>query len=69
MRGLLESPSQTKLAFGTEGGLFSEKLGVPVVICGPGSIAQAHIADEFITREQIGACDRMMDRLVGSLAA
>jgi acetylornithine deacetylase len=69
VRGLLDSPSQTKFAFGTEGGLFSEKLGVPVVICGPGSMTQAHIADEFITRDQVAACDRMMDRLVKTLAA
>jgi acetylornithine deacetylase len=69
MHGLLDSPPRTKLAFGTEGGLFSETLGVPVVICGPGSMAQGHIADEFITRDQIAACDRMMERLVKSLAA
>jgi acetylornithine deacetylase len=59
----------TKLAFGTEGGLFASRLHVPVVVCGPGSIVQAHIADEYIAREQIAACDRMMDRLVASLAA
>lgn len=69
MRGLLESANLTKLAFGTEGGLFANRLGVPVVVCGPGSIAQAHIADEYIAREQIVACDRMMDRLVATLAA
>jgi acetylornithine deacetylase len=69
MRELLESPAQTKLAFGTEGGLFSQQLGVPVVVCGPGSITQAHLPDEFIARDQIAACDRLMDRLVGALAA
>ena len=69
MQGLLESASLTKLAFGTEGGLFASRLHVPVVVCGPGSIVQAHIADEYIAREQIAACDRMMDRLVATLAA
>lgn len=69
MQSLLGAKQTTKLAFGTEGGLFAEKLGVPVVVCGPGSIAQAHIADEFIEREQIAACDRMMDHLVAALAA
>lgn len=69
MQDLLQSKQQTKLAFGTEGGLFAKKLGIPVVVCGPGSIAQAHIADEYIACEQIAACDRMMDRLVAALAA
>lgn len=69
MRGILDAPRQVKLPFGTEGGLFAQELGAPVVICGPGSIAQAHIADEFIAREEIAACDRMMDRLVAAIAA
>jgi acetylornithine deacetylase len=69
MRGLLDAPPEVKLPFGTEGGLFARELGIPVVICGPGSIAQAHIADEFIAHGQVAACDRMMDRLVGALAA
>jgi acetylornithine deacetylase len=69
VRKLFDSPSHTKLSFGTEGGFFSEKLDVPVVVCGPGSMEQGHIADEFITREQISACDRMMDRLIKALAA
>jgi acetylornithine deacetylase len=69
MRGILGTPPEVKLPFGTEGGLFAQELAVPVVICGPGSIAQAHIADEFIAREQVAACDRMMDRLVAALAA
>lgn len=69
MRGILGAPPEVKLPFGTEGGLFARELGMPVMICGPGSIAQAHIADEFIARDQIAACDRMMDRVVDALAA
>jgi acetylornithine deacetylase len=69
MHRLLEAPAKTKLPFGTEGGLFAQKLGLPVIVCGPGSIAQAHIADEFIERGQIVACDQMMDRLVAELVA
>jgi len=68
MRTVVESPGATKLAFGTEGGLFAQRLGLPVVVCGPGSIAQAHIVDEFISRDQIAACDRMMDRIVSALS-
>ncbi|EPX84817.1 acetylornithine deacetylase (ArgE) [Rubellimicrobium thermophilum DSM 16684] len=58
-----------KVAFGTEGGLFAEGLGVPVVICGPGSMAQGHKADEFVTEDQIARCDAMLDRLLERLEA
>ncbi|WP_312209993.1 acetylornithine deacetylase [Pseudescherichia sp.] len=50
------------VAFGTEGGLFHQA-GIPSVICGPGSMAQGHKPDEFITVEQIAACDAMLRRL------
>ncbi len=53
-----------KVAFGTEGGLLSERLGVPTVICGPGSMAQGHKPDEFVTEEQIVRCDAMLDALL-----
>ena len=56
-----------KVAFGTEGGLFSEKLGVPTVICGPGSMAQGHKPDEYVEVAQIAACDRMLDKLINQL--
>ena len=58
-----------KVAFGTEGGLFSERLGVPCVVCGPGSMAQGHKPDEFVTEEQMGRCDAMMDALLARLEA
>jgi acetylornithine deacetylase len=58
-----------KVAYGTEGGLFAERLGVPTVVCGPGDIAQAHKPDEFVTAEQLAACERFVDRLVESLCA
>ena len=64
-RGLLgEDTGVSKISFGTEGGLFSERLGIPAVVCGPGSIQQAHKADEYVSLEQLGACDGMMSRLV-----
>ena len=43
------------VAFGTEAGLYQE-LGIPTVVCGPGSITQAHTAGEWIARDQIEAC-------------
>ena len=56
-----------KLSFGTEGGLFNDMLGVPTVVCGPGSIDRAHKPDEFITRDELAACDGFLDRIVRSL--
>jgi acetylornithine deacetylase len=56
-----------KVGFGSEGGLFSERLGVPTVVCGPGSIDQAHKPDEYIERDQLHRCDAMMDALLDRL--
>ncbi|HEY0120961.1 MAG TPA: acetylornithine deacetylase [Rhizobium sp.] len=47
------------VAFGTEAGLF-ERAGIPTLICGPGSIEQAHKPDEFVEIDQLVACDRML---------
>ncbi|MCC5970236.1 MAG: acetylornithine deacetylase [Pararhodobacter sp.] len=58
---------KTKVAFGTEAGYF-HALGIPTVVCGPGDMAgQGHKPDEFITRDQLEACDAMMDSLLVSL--
>ena len=56
-----------KVSFGTEGGLFSQRLDVPVVVCGPGSIEQAHKPDEFVELSQMDAGERFLDGLLGSL--
>jgi acetylornithine deacetylase len=56
------------VAFGTEAGLF-QQAGIQPVICGPGSIDQAHQPDEFIELDQIVACERFLDRLTDQLAA
>ena len=47
--------SRGVVSFGTEAGLFQE-IGISTVVCGPGSIEQAHIVDEFITLDQIKKC-------------
>jgi acetylornithine deacetylase len=52
-----------KVAFGTEGGLFAAA-GIPTVICGPGSIDQAHKPDEFVALEQIARCEAFLQRLI-----
>ena len=54
--------------FGTEAGLFQE-MGMSVVVCGPGSIAQAHKPDEFVSREQLSQCLTMLDGVAKSVAA
>jgi len=66
VQSLIPCQDLSKVAFGTEGGLFSERLGVPVVVCGPGSMDQGHKPDEFVAIEQLDACDQIMDRLLQS---
>lgn len=63
-KSLAEVNSESKVAFGTEGGLFSEWAEIPTIVCGPGSIEQAHKADEFIALTQIDKCERFLDRLI-----
>jgi len=61
------SNGTVKVAFATEGGLFAEA-GIPTVICGPGSIDQAHKPDEFVALEQIARCETFLRRLVDRLS-
>lgn len=58
----------TKVAFGTEGGLFKKSWNqTSVLVCGPGSIEVAHKADEYVEITQIEACDRLLSKLVEHL--
>ncbi len=54
------------VSFAAEAGLF-QQAGIPAVICGPGSITQAHQPNEFITREQVVACETFLHRLIDRL--
>lgn len=58
-----------KVSFATEGSQF-QRAGIPTVVCGPGSIAQAHKPNEYVTLDQIARCEaflrRLMDRLCKS---
>jgi acetylornithine deacetylase len=54
------------VSYTTEAGLF-EQAGVPAVICGPGNIAQAHAADEYVAIAQLEACLDFLDGLAGRL--
>jgi acetylornithine deacetylase len=56
-----------KVAFGTEGGLFSTRLAVPTLVCGPGDISVAHKPDEYVALAQLDACDAFLARLIGGL--
>ena len=62
----LAGTAQTTLvAFGTEAGLF-QRAGISTVVCGPGSINQAHQADEFVSLEQLARCEAFLHRLAGA---
>lgn len=68
-RTLAGTGTLTKVAFGTEAGVFT-RLGLPTVVCGPGDMEdQGHKPDEHLPEDQLLACDRMMDRLLETLSA
>lgn len=52
------------MPFGTEAGFF-QAAGIPAVVCGPGSIAQAHQPDEWIALTELDAADTLLARLTG----
>ena len=54
--------SAETVPFGTEAGLF-QALGSHVVVCGPGSIRQAHKPDEYLSRDQLALCCDMLAKL------
>ncbi len=56
------------VSYGTEAGIF-QGAGWPAVVCGPGSIAQAHAADEYITIAQFEAGHRFVEQVLESLSA
>ena len=65
-QSLLRPRPSAKVAYGTEAGFF-QQAGIPSIVCGPGSIEQAHKPDEFVPLEQLHECELFMDRLVGRL--
>jgi len=60
--------STSTVSYGTEAGLF-EEAGCLAVICGPGDIAQAHAADEFVTVAQLEACMAFLAKFADTLSA
>jgi acetylornithine deacetylase len=67
-RQLSGNNDTAKVSFTTEAGLF-HNAGIPTVVCGPGSINQAHKPDEFITLEQIGQGEAFLRRLLDRMTA
>lgn len=66
VKNLAESNSAARVSFGTEAGVFQDA-GVPTVVCGPGSIEQAHKPDEFVAVEQMMRCESFLRRLTEHL--
>ena len=54
-----------KVAYATEGGQFTNA-GIPTIICGPGSIEQAHKVDEYVALSEIARCDEFLQKLLDS---
>ena len=54
-----------KVAYATEGGQFTNS-GIPTIICGPGSIEQAHKANEYVALSEIERCDEFLQKLLNS---
>jgi acetylornithine deacetylase len=55
----------TLVAFGTEAGVF-KNAGIRTVVCGPGSIDQAHQPDEFVSLAQLARCEQFMQKLAAT---
>ena len=68
VQSLMEEQTPTgKISFGSEAGLFCNETGVQCVVCGPGSILQAHRTDEFVSADQLDQCWKFLGRLVENL--
>ena len=56
------------VSYGTEAGHF-QNYGIPAVICGPGSIEQAHRADEFCDVSELTACEAFLRKIIAKASA
>ena len=66
IKELLNNQKHKKVVYGTEGGLFKNRFDIPTIVCGPGSIDQAHKPNEYISIEQIKKCSNFLDNLISS---
>ena len=65
---LAEQNERFAVSYGTEAGLF-EDAGTPTVVCGPGSITEAHKPNEFVSESELGKCLLFLERLAVHAAA
>ncbi|PBJ74317.1 glutamamyl carboxypeptidase,metallo-peptidase [Trypanosoma cruzi cruzi] len=63
MRQITKDSTKRKVAYGTEAGQY-QAIGVTAVVCGPGSILQAHTPNEFVTLEQLDECARIIRKAI-----
>jgi len=68
VKQLLDNNAHSKVIFGSEGGLFQKRLGIPTLVCGPGNIDQAHKANEYISLDQLQKGGNFLDCLLESLS-
>lgn len=67
VKRLVGRNDHSKVAYGTEAGLFSRRAGIASVVCGPGSIEQAHKPDEYLALSEIDRCIALVDKIGGEL--
>lgn len=67
LTGLVDGSDWGAADFGTEGGLYARALSIPVIVCGPGSMRDAHRADESVAIDQLDAAETMIARLCEGL--
>jgi len=66
IKKLLNNNKHKKVVYGSEGGLFNNRFNIPTIVCGPGSIDQAHKPNEFVSIEQIKKCSVFLDNLINN---
>ncbi len=64
---LVEDKELGTVSYAAEAGQFAEA-GFQTMICGPGDIAQAHRANEFVAKSQLDACDKMLSNLISTIS-
>ena len=64
---LTRSNRTIAVSFATEAGHF-QAAGLPTIVCGPGSIDQAHKPDEYVDEAQLAACLDFLQSLADDLA-
>jgi acetylornithine deacetylase len=65
---LTGSNATSAVSYATEAGLF-QQAGLPTIVCGPGSIDQAHKPDEYVEVAQLAACAGFLERLARAMAS